>query len=319
MTAFLMGAVFAMVSSVSVPSNSTNRAGGGQRAPRAQRDTRQPEREPQDSAGRRGWDTVDEDPSGLVRVQKVLSRAGVASRRHAEAMITAGRVRVNGQVVDQLGAKVDPERDEVTVDGRRVSLQVAHAYLALNKPAGYITTASDPEGRQTVMELVPAIPGLFNVGRLDASSEGLLLLTTDGEWGERVSHPRYGSTKEYLVEVEGRPRPSTIAQLRAPMDLGDGDRSTGADVQLEGMVPGKALLRIVLHEGRNRQIRRMLEAVGHPVLSLVRVRVGAVELGMLRPGEWRHLTHSEIAATAGAKLPKDEMPRPAGVRRRRTA
>ena len=121
------------------------------------------------------------------------------------------------------------------------------------------------------------------------------------------------------MEVEGRPRPATLARLRAPLELDNGEWSTGAEVSLEGVVPGRALLRIVLHEGRNRQIRRMLEQVGHPVLSLVRVRVGAVELGDLRPGEWRHLTHSEIAATAGATLPEDEMPKPRGVRRRRTA
>ena len=183
-TAFLMGAAFAMVSSVSVPSNNTSGAGAGQR--RAVR------RRPADPPSQ--TDQVDREAGGLVRIQKVLSRAGVASRRHAEAMIVAGRVRVNGQVADQLGARVDPDRDEVTVDGRRVSLSVDQAYLALNKPAGYVATANDPEGRPTVMELVPPVPGLFTVGRLDYHSEGLLLLTTDGEWGQRVTHPRYGST-----------------------------------------------------------------------------------------------------------------------------
>ena len=232
-------------------------------------------------------------------------------------MIAAGRVQVNGQVADRLGTRVDPDRDEVTVDGRRVSAAEANVYLALNKPIGAITTAHDPAGRPTVMELVPLAPGLFPVGRLDSESEGLLLLTTDGDWAERVSHPRYGSTKEYLVEVGGRPRPATLAALRAPLDIGSGEWTTGAEVREEAVLPGRALLQIVLHEGRNRQIRRMLEAVGHPVQRLVRVRVGTVHLGDLRPGEWRHLTHAEIATTGGSEVPGDELPLPAGVRRRR--
>lgn len=251
----------------------------------------------------------------LVRLQRVLARAGIASRRHAEEMITAGRVRVNGRVESLLGARVDPERDEVTVDGRRLEAAEEHTYLALNKPAGYVTTARDPQGRPTALALVPETAGLFPVGRLDLSSEGLLLLTTDGEWAQRVSHPRHGCTKEYLVEVEGRPKPAVLARLRQPMELDEGEWTSGAEVQLEGVVPGRTLLRLVLYEGRNRQIRRLMELVGHPVLSLVRGRVGAVHLGDLRPGEWRHLTHAEIAATAGAMLPHDELPLPAGVRR----
>ncbi len=232
-------------------------------------------------------------------------------------MIAAGRVQVNGRVVSELGTRVDPERDDVTVDGRRVSLAEEQFYLALNKPAGYVTTAHDPEGRRTVMELVPPTPGLITVGRLDFSSEGLLLLTTDGEWAQRVAHPRYASTKEYLVDVVGRPSPATLARLRMPLELAPGEWSTGAEVELEGQVPGRSLLRLVLHEGRNRQIRRMLDVVGHEVLRLVRVRVGAVRLGDLRPGEWRHLTHGEIAVTAGGEVPSSELPRPTGVRRPR--
>lgn len=253
------------------------------------------------------------------RLQKVLARAGVASRRHAEAMIVAGRVRVNGRVADRLGTRVDPHHDTIEVDGRRVSLATGQTYLALNKPAGYVSAASDPEGRPAVMQLVPDVPGLFSVGRLDYESEGLLLFTTDGEWGQRVSHPRHGSDKEYLVEVEGRPKPATLARLRAPMQIGESEWTSGADVRAEGVAPDRALLRIVLREGRNRQIRRMLDAVGHPVLRLVRVRVGAVHLGDLRPAEWRHLTHAEIATTAGSEVPPDELPLPRGLRRRRTA
>jgi len=234
-------------------------------------------------------------------------------------MIVAGRVHVNGRIADQLGTRVDPRRDVVTVDGRRVSLEERQAYLALNKPTGFVTTAHDPEGRPTVMELVPDVPGLFPVGRLDYESEGLLLFTTDGEWAERISHPRYGSSKEYLVEVSGRPKPATLARLRAPLEIGPGEWTSGAEVREEQALPGRALLRIVLREGRNRQIRRMLDAVGHPVLRLARVRVGTVELGALRPGEWRDLTHAEIATTGGGAVPPDELPLPAGVRRKRTA
>ena len=253
------------------------------------------------------------------RLQKILSRAGVASRRHAEAMILDGRVTVNGRVVTELGTRVDLSVDEVRVDGRPVSVADERAYLALNKPSGYVSTAHDPQGRPTVLELVPEVPGLFTVGRLDYESEGLLLLTTDGEWAQRVAHPRYGSEKEYLAEVQGRPKPSTLAMLRGPLDLGNDEWSSGALVSLEGSTAGRTQLRIVLHEGRNRQIRRMMDAVGHPVLRLVRVRVGAVHLGTLRPGLWRHLTHAEIAATAGADLPTDELPTPPGVRKRRIA
>jgi 23S rRNA pseudouridine2605 synthase len=251
------------------------------------------------------------------RLQKILSRAGVASRRHAEEMIVAGRVTVNGQTVTELGTRVDPARDEVRVDGRQISLADGRVYMALNKPAGYVSTAHDPQGRPTVVELVPDVAGLFAVGRLDFASEGLLLFTTDGDWAQRVSHPRYGSEKEYVVEVAGRPKPATLARLRAPLELGDGEWSSGADVSLEGTAPDSTLLRIVLREGKNRQIRRMMDAVGHPVSRLVRVRVGAVQLGTLRPGEWRHLTHGEIAATAGATVPPSELPSRPGLRRRR--
>ena len=253
------------------------------------------------------------------RLQKLLSRAGIASRRHAEAMISDGRVTVNGRVVAELGTRVDPSVDDVRVDGRPVSVAEERAYLALNKPAGYVSTAHDPQGRPTVMALVPQLPGLFSVGRLDFQSEGLLLFTNDGEWAQRVAHPRYGSEKEYVVEVVGRPKPATLARLRGPLDLGDGEMSSGAGVSVESSAGNRTLLRIVLREGRNRQIRRMMDAVDHPVVRLVRVRVGPIHLGNLRPGHHRPLTHAEIAATAGASVPRDELPVPAGVRRRRIA
>jgi pseudouridine synthase len=269
--------------------------------------------------------------SGPPRLQKVLARAGVASRRHAEALIRSGRVRVNGRVVTELGARADPGADEITVDGRALQAPGGAAYLALHKPPGYLTTARDPRGRRTVMALVPPLPGLLPVGRLDAGSEGLLLLTTDGEWAQMVAHPRYGCTKEYLVDVEGRPSAAALERLRRPMELAPGEPTTGAEVEVVsrgggGRLPpahpygrlclrptrravpaasGQRLtrLRIVLCEGRNRQIRRMLEQVGHPVRRLVRVRVGAVRLGSLAPGRWRRLTVAEIAACAPARRP----------------
>jgi len=249
---------------------------------------------------------------GPVRLQRILSRAGVASRRHAEELILAGRVQVNGETVRELGQRADPAGDVVAVDGVRVRLPEEATYLALHKPPGYLTTASDPGARPTVLSLVPAVPGLFPVGRLDAESEGLLLLTTDGEWGQRILHPRFGCTKEYLVEVEGRPTPGMLARLRRPMALDGGEWTTGATVRLVDSLPGRSLLRIVLGEGRNRQIRRMCAAVGHPVRHLVRVRVGAVLLGSLRAAEWRHLTWDEIARTAGG-VPGDAPATPVGA------
>jgi 23S rRNA pseudouridine2605 synthase len=260
------------------------------------------------------------DLDGPARLQRILSRAGVASRRHAEELIAAGRVRVNGQVVRQLGTRADPERDAITVDGVPVRQPDEATYLALHKPPGYLTTADDPQGRPTVFDLLPPVPGLFPVGRLDRDSEGLLLLTTDGEWAQHILHPRYGCTKEYLAEVEGRPAPGALARLRQPLDLGGGESSSGAEVRLTDALPGRSLLRIVIGEGRNRQIRRMCEAVGHPVRQLVRLRVGAVHLGDLRAGEWRRLTWDEISRTAGAAPPASDSPgRPPAPRARSAA
>jgi 23S rRNA pseudouridine2605 synthase len=227
-------------------------------------------------------------------LQKVLARAGVASRRHAEELIAAGRVRVNGERVTLLGTRVDAERDAIFVDGRRVQPAQEQVYLALHKPRGYVTTAFDPEGRRTVMELVPAIPGLFPVGRLDADSSGLLLLTTDGEWAQRLTHPRYESEKEYLVEVSGRMTPEGVEALRRPLAIGPGESTTGANVEVLTTNRDRTQLRIVLHEGRNRQIRRMMEAVGHRVHWLHRERVGSVWLGDLPEGRWRNLASSEV-------------------------
>ena len=249
--------------------------------------------------------------SDAPRLQLVLARAGVASRREAEGLIVGGRVTVDGVTVRELGTRVDPLRHRIAVDGRPIARAVAPRYLMLNKPTGYVTTADDPDGRPTVMQLVPPVPGLFPVGRLDVASEGLILLTTDGEWAQRASHPKYGCLKEYLVDVTGDASPDALATMRAPMVIGPDDRTTGARVDIVSATRHRARLRIVLHEGRNRQIRRMCETVGLDVVELVRVKVGGIGLGGLAPGEWRDLAPHEVEAIARQVATK---PSPAIVR-----
>jgi 23S rRNA pseudouridine2605 synthase len=230
-----------------------------------------------------------EAPAG-ERLQKVLARAGLGSRRACEELIAGGRVRVNGKVAE-LGRRVDTEHDRVEVDGTRLSLRAGLVYYLLNKPAGVVTTAADPGGRPTVVQLVPTEPRVFPVGRLDANTEGLLLLTNDGELAQRLTHPRYGVDKEYLAVVEGEPSPGDIRRLRTGVELEDG-KTAPARVAL---VPPNAL-KITIHEGRNRQVRRMCEAVGHPVRRLVRTRIGPIADRRLRPGQWRALQTSEVRA-----------------------
>ena len=255
--------------------------------------------------------------SGGERLQKVLARAGIASRRHAETLIEAGRVTVNGLPVTALGTRVDPAYDDVAVDGHRVQRPAVNRYLALNKPRGYVTTVSDPEGRPTVMDLVPTIPGLFPAGRLDVDSTGLLLLTTDGDWAQLITHPRHGSEKEYLVSVRGAVTADVIRTLEGPMVLAPGERTTGAQVALLSSDGHTTMLRVVLHEGRNRQIRRMMAAVGHSVTRLHRNRVGAVLLGDLPEGRWRDLSVDEVVAMQ--KAPAVSYRGPAVRLRRRPA
>ena len=229
----------------------------------------------------------------------------MASRRAAEELISAGRVRVTGRPA-RLGQRIAVEADTVEVDGVRLSVAPGLVYYLLNKPAGVVSTASDPQGRPTVVELVPDEPRVFPVGRLDADTEGLLLLTNDGELAHRLTHPRHGVEKEYLAEVAGRPGPGAVRQLREGVPLEDGITSP-ARVSL--VAPNA--LRIVIHEGRNRQVRRMCEAVGHPVRRLVRLRIGPVRDARLRPGKWRPLDQSELRAleTAASKPPGRAAPR----------
>lgn len=231
-----------------------------------------------------------------MRLQKFLARAGVASRRGSEDLMTAGRVAVNGVVVTELGAKVDPACDRVAVDGREVTLSDAPAYLALNKPTGYVTTMSDPHGRPTVADLVPAdeYPGLFPIGRLDLDTSGLLLFTTDGELGHRLLHPKFHVTKRYKVEVDGTPTPADFDSLRRGVELDDG---LTAPAEVRAIRLGATSeAEITIREGRKRQIRRMFSAVGHPVLELHRVSFGPISIGELAPGTVRTLAAEEVAA-----------------------
>jgi 23S rRNA pseudouridine2605 synthase len=231
------------------------------------------------------------------RVQKVLARVGFGSRRVCDELVAAGRVRVNG-VVAELGTRVDLERDRIEVDGAVVGVRPGLVHYLLNKPTGVVTTAADPQGRPTVVELVPAEPRVFPVGRLDADTEGLLLLTNDGDLAQRVAHPSHGVEKEYLVEVEGQPSRGALRQLREGVDLEDG---TTAPAKVAAV--GQHGLRIAIHEGRNRQVRRMCAAVGHPVVRLVRIRIGPLTDRRLAPGEWRALTTAEVRALERATAP----------------
>ncbi|MFQ5812568.1 MAG: pseudouridine synthase [Anaerolineae bacterium] len=241
----------------------------------------------------------------MERLQKVMAHAGVASRRKCEELILQGRVRVNGQVVTQLGTKVDPVQDTIEVDGRPI-VPEEQVYILLHKPRGYLSDTRDFRGRPSALRLVPAGERLYPAGRLDASSEGLLLLTNDGELTYRLTHPRFQHRKEYLVLVEGEP---TKATLRRMLEGVEQDGQTlradaverlgrlGPQAQVHGWKEaprGMVWLRIVLHEGKKRHIRRMCTALGHPVRRLIRVRIGPLGLGDLSVGEWRYLTKEEV-------------------------
>jgi 23S rRNA pseudouridine2605 synthase len=224
------------------------------------------------------------------RLQKVLAQAGIGSRRHCEELIESGAVTVNGRVAT-LGDKVEPEVDHIEVGGVRIGTRPGSVYYLLNKPAGVVTSAGDPHGRRSVTDLVPPDPRVFPVGRLDQDTEGLLLLTNDGDLTHRLTHPSFGVGKEYIAEVEGRPSRGSVRKLREGVDLEDGITAPAKATLLEPNV-----VRITIHEGRNRQVRRMLEAVGHPVIRLVRTRIGPIADRRLAPGEWRSLETDEIRA-----------------------
>jgi 23S rRNA pseudouridine2605 synthase len=229
----------------------------------------------------------------LERLQKVLAHAGVASRRKSEELIRQGRVTVNGKVTTELGTKVDPDRDEIRVDGQRVQIAASHVYVMLNKPRGVLSTMEDAQGRRALGDLISASTRLYPVGRLDASSEGLILLTDDGELANLLSHPRYEHEKEYRVLVNGSPSEETLAAWRRGVML-DGKLTAPASVELLRKEKHSTLLRVTMHEGRKRQIRGVAALLGHPVRDLTRVRLGPLQLGRLETGQWRYLTASEI-------------------------
>ncbi len=230
------------------------------------------------------------------RLQKVLAARGVASRRAAERLIVEGRVTVSGRVVTELGTRVDPAA-RIELDGKPVPRSAARRYIALHKPIGVVSTVSDPQGRRTVRDVVREPGRLYPVGRLDVDSAGLLLLTDDGEWAERVLHPRYAHVREYEVRVNGRVTEESLEHVRRGVPLEEG-LSRVRDVRVLRLSPSGSVLRVELTQGWKRQVRRTFAAVGLPVHSLVRVRIGPLALGRLRPGEWRHLEAREIAALA---------------------
>ena len=222
------------------------------------------------------------------RLQKVLARVGIGSRRVCEDLIGEGRVRVDGEMA-VLGRRVDPETALIEVDGAPVGVRPDLVHYVLNKPAGVVTTADDPQGRPTVVGLVPDEPRVFPVGRLDVDTEGLLLLTNDGELAHRLTHPSYGVEKEYVAEVEGLPTRAVLRRLREGVELDDGPTAPARATLVDPSV-----VRLTIHEGRNRQVRRMCEAVGHSVVRLVRTRIGPLADRSLAPGAWRELTGDEV-------------------------
>ncbi len=231
--------------------------------------------------------------TGRVRLHKVLAASGVASRRACEELIRQGRVTVEGRTVTEMGLKVDPRRERITLDGRPLARPSSPVYILLHKPRGYLTSRADRQGRPLVISLLPAhLPRLFPVGRLDFTSEGLLLLTNDGAVAHRLLHPRFGVTRIYHVKVRGHPVVATRERLRRGVRVGGEDlRVTG--VRVLKKLQASAWLTIALQEGRHRQIHRMCEAVGHPVSKLIRIAFGPLHLGSLPRGQWRHLTAEE--------------------------
>jgi pseudouridine synthase len=256
------------------------------------------------------------------RLQKILSAAGIASRRLSEELIVQGRVSVNGQTVTELGTKADPSVDEIKVDGRRIKVEQRRRYILLNKPRGYITTRSDPQGRPTVMDLMKGVREyVYPVGRLDYDSEGLLILTNDGELAARLTHPRHEVEKVYEARVKGVPDEHTLDRLAKGVTI-DGRRTAPAKVRAsDPIVKGggeQTVITMAIHEGRQRQVRKMFETVGHPVVRLKRVKIGPIEDPHIPPGHWRELTPREVARLqrqSGSDAPTQRSQRPQRSRR----
>ncbi|GAB6182188.1 hypothetical protein JCM14036_35070 [Desulfotomaculum defluvii] len=255
----------------------------------------------------------------MERLQKILAQAGVASRRHSEDLIVAGKVKVNGKVVTELGIKVDPLRDKIEVKGKPLPQREKRVYLLMNKPRGYVTTLNDERGRKTIADLLEGVDQrVYPVGRLDYDSEGLLLLTNDGELTQAVTHPKHKVKKTYLVKVDGVPETEQLKEMARGLVLEDGPTAP-ADVRLAGIGDNRALLEISIHEGRNRQVRRMCEHIGYKVLRLRRIRIGTLELGNLQSGEVRELTKKELrelARLVGVKFDYQDMHQTGGLNKK---
>jgi 23S rRNA pseudouridine2605 synthase len=237
----------------------------------------------------------------LERLARFLAHAGVASRRHAEELIASGRVQVNGLVIITQGVRIDPARDRICVDGKPVGAPTSHVYLLLNKPIGYICTVHDPQGRPTVLDLLPAdIRQLrvYPVGRLDSDTSGLLLLTNDGDFALRLSHPRYAKQKHYEALVQGHPSSEALTALRTGVVITEDDgrsyKTSSAHVRILRQAGKDSWLALTIHEGRKRQVRRMFAAIGHPVRQLMRVGLGSLTLKGVPTGKWRYLTEAEV-------------------------
>jgi 23S rRNA pseudouridine2605 synthase len=244
---------------------------------------------------------VEPDEDGLVRLHKLLARSGVASRRKCEELMLEGEVTVDGEVVTRLGTKVDPLTAVIRVSGQRLPPVSPHVYLVLYKPTGVVSTMSDPQGRPTISDLVAHRPErLFHVGRLDTDTAGLLLLTNDGEFAQRMAHPSYEVDKTYVAEVDGRVSKATVEQLLAGVELDDGPVTVSAARVVGQGVQDRSIIELVIHEGRNRIVRRLLEHLGHPVRKLTRIAIGPVQLTGLKAGELRDLTNDELGALLDA-------------------
>jgi 23S rRNA pseudouridine2605 synthase len=235
------------------------------------------------------------------RLQKILAQAGYGSRRSCEEFITAGRVRVNGQVAE-LGQKADPSTDKITLDGKAIAARETLTYIAMYKPRNVISSVDDEIGRTTVRDLIPEAGHLYPVGRLDWDSEGLILMTNDGELTNRLTHPRYGHKKEYRVLIARPPDADQMEAWRRGVVLEDGEKTAPADVYVEGRAGKGAWLRVTMGEGRKRQIRETGSILGLPIVRIVRIRIASLALGKLKPGEWRHLTDREVDELKGRKV-----------------
>ncbi len=229
-----------------------------------------------------------------MRLQKFMAQCGIASRRKSEEIIANKRVKVNGELITELGYKIDPFKDTITVDGKRLKHREKKIYIIMNKPKGYVTTVSDEYNRKTVLDLVKDVKErVYPVGRLDYDTSGLLILTNDGELAYRMIHPKYEVVKTYIATVEGKPSEEELERFRHGLEI-DGYITSEAEIEILNTINDKSVVKIQIHEGKNRQIRKMCEKIGHPVTSLKRISIGELELGTLRKGCWRFLNDNEI-------------------------